>query len=202
LIHERRWYAPRRHSAELLPAIEELLKVNNVSKADLGLLIATIGPGGYTGLRVGVSVAKTLAYGLGIGAVGVNRLYADAAGWLNGRRSVCAVHRAGRKDLAIAIYEGTMEEPVEVLAPRLIPNGELLQILPSTALVSGEIDGEQATALREAGHEAWGGIAGQRRPLVVAGLGLRAAANGASTEPHALLPVYLRSPVQEPASEA
>ena len=185
-----------------MPAIDELLEVNRVTKAELTLIVAAAGPGGYTGLRVGVSVAKTLAYALGISAVGVNRLFADAAGWLNGRRSVCAVHRAGRKDLAVAVYGGTVEEPEELLAATLIPITDLGSVLPPAALVSGEMDDDQAATLRAAGHEAWGGVGGQRRPLLVAELGLRAIANGATTEPQALLPVYLRSPVQEPGSEA
>lgn len=185
-----------------MPAIDELLDVNGVAKDELTLIVATIGPGGYTGLRVGVSVAKTLAYALGIGAVGVNRLFADAAGWLNGRRSVCAVHRAGRKDLAVAVYGGTTQNPEELLAARLIPIDGLASLLPAAALVSGEIEDEQLVQLRAEGHEAWGGIGGQRRPLLVAKLGLRTVADGATTEPQALLPVYLRSPVQEPGSEA
>jgi tRNA A37 threonylcarbamoyladenosine modification protein TsaB len=142
-------------------------------------------------------VAKTLAYALGIGAVGVDRLFADATGWLNGRRPVCAVHRAGRKDLAVAIYEGTSDQPTELLAARLIEIPELPAVLPARALVSGEVPDEQIDELRANGHEVWSGIAGQRRPLRVAELALKAAAAGATTDPQALLPVYLRAPVQE-----
>ena len=201
-MHERRWYAPRRHSADLLPAIDEVLELNGVAKSDLSLLIATVGPGGYTGLRVGVSVTKTLAYALGIGAIGVNRLWADAAGWLQQKRPVCAVHRAGRKDFAVAVYGGMPEEPEELLAPQLIAMTDLARVVPASALVSGEIPEEVSAELEAAGHEVWKGIAGQRRPLVVARLGLQAAANGATSDPQALLPVYLRAPVQDPAAEA
>ena len=198
LIHERRWYAPRRHSAEVLPAIEELLTISGVAKTDLRLIVSCVGPGGYTGLRVGISVAKTLAYALGIGCVGVDRLFADAAGRLRGDEPVCAVHRAGRKDLAVAIYKGTIDDTTEVRAPALIPIADLPHVLPGPSIVTGEIPEELMTALAEGGHDAWPGIGGQRRPWLLARLGLRAVAEGADTNPQALLPVYLRSPVQEP----
>jgi tRNA threonylcarbamoyl adenosine modification protein YeaZ len=172
-----------------------------VAKGDLGLLVACTGPGGYTGLRVGLSVAKTLAFALSIPAVGVPRLLADAAGWLSPRRPVCAVHRAGRKDMAIAVYEGQAHELSEVIAPRLIPAASLQDVIPEGALVTGELSKQEAGELERRGHTTWTGIAGQRRPLVVARLGLQTAEREGTLEPHSLLPVYLRSPVQQQTPE-
>jgi tRNA threonylcarbamoyl adenosine modification protein YeaZ len=55
-----------RLSRELLPSIQSLLKVNGISPSDLSSIAAGIGPGSYTGTRLGCAVAKSLAFGLGI----------------------------------------------------------------------------------------------------------------------------------------
>lgn len=53
-------------SQALLPLIEKLLKQNNLEYQDLEAIEVTTGPGSFTGLRVGVSVANALGYSLGI----------------------------------------------------------------------------------------------------------------------------------------
>lgn len=53
-------------SQVLLPLIEKLLKQNNLEYSDLESIEVTTGPGSFTGLRVGVSVANALGYSLGI----------------------------------------------------------------------------------------------------------------------------------------
>jgi tRNA threonylcarbamoyladenosine biosynthesis protein TsaB len=54
-------------SKNLLPSVQGLLKDNGVAPSDLSFIAAGIGPGSYTGTRLGCAVAKTLAFGLGIG---------------------------------------------------------------------------------------------------------------------------------------
>ncbi len=53
-------------SKNLLPSIQQLLEANNVFPSDLSFIAAGIGPGSYTGTRLGASVAKSLAFGLNI----------------------------------------------------------------------------------------------------------------------------------------
>jgi tRNA threonylcarbamoyl adenosine modification protein YeaZ len=78
-----------RHSQELLPAVQRLLAEANLALADLVGVIVGTGPGAFTGLRVGLATAKTLAHELGRPLVGVptsDALLAsapkDAALWL------------------------------------------------------------------------------------------------------------------------
>ena len=54
------------HSIILVPTIEEILKENNIDTKDLNEIIVVNGPGSFTGVRLGVTVAKTLAYTLNI----------------------------------------------------------------------------------------------------------------------------------------
>lgn len=58
----------------LAPAVSELLRQSNVQTSDLRAIAVTIGPGSFTGLRVGVALAKAMAYGLRIPTIGVDTL--------------------------------------------------------------------------------------------------------------------------------
>ena len=58
--------SPRHHSLYLLPLIENILKENNCTPQDINEIIVINGPGSFTGVRLGVTVAKTLAYTLKI----------------------------------------------------------------------------------------------------------------------------------------
>ena len=75
---ELTWRCPRNHSAELLPAVQYLMQRAGVDKSELTAVFVCIGPGSYTGLRVGIASAKGLAFALGLPIVGVGRLEADA----------------------------------------------------------------------------------------------------------------------------
>lgn len=64
----------RRHGAELLPAIDALCKARNLAPGDIALVSVSRGPGSFTGLRIGVTVAKMIAMGSGASLVAVPTL--------------------------------------------------------------------------------------------------------------------------------
>lgn len=69
------------HSVKLLPAVEYILDAAGVEPAQVEAVAVTNGPGSYTGLRIGVTTAKTFAYTLKIPLVGINTLEVLAAPW-------------------------------------------------------------------------------------------------------------------------
>ncbi len=69
-----------KHGETLLPLIEEALRLAKVDKAALGLIAVGLGPGSFTGTRVGVATAKGLAVALGLPMIGVVSLRAMARG--------------------------------------------------------------------------------------------------------------------------
>lgn len=73
----------RHHSERLLPSIQHLLQETNIPLNDIGGVAVTRGPGSYTGVRIGVTTAKVLAWALNIPLVGVSSLAALA---VNGER--------------------------------------------------------------------------------------------------------------------
>ena len=106
LLGEMTWRCERQHSVQLLPSIQALLARLGVDKGDLRRVFVCIGPGGYAGLRVGVSTAKGLAFALKASVVGVGRLEAEAYQFAACGRPICAIHRAGRGEVAWAVYKG------------------------------------------------------------------------------------------------
>jgi tRNA threonylcarbamoyladenosine biosynthesis protein TsaB len=87
-----------RHAELLTPAVRAVLDEAGVAMGDVGALVAGLGPGPFTGLRVGVVTATTLADARGLPAVGVCSL--DAVG--SGARTV--VTDARRKEVYWATY--------------------------------------------------------------------------------------------------
>ena len=64
----------RRHAEALAPALQQVCRNAGVPLAALDVIAVDVGPGLFTGLRVGVATAKALAQGLGIGVVGIESL--------------------------------------------------------------------------------------------------------------------------------
>lgn len=65
------WQTSHTQSQELLPKIDKLLKSNKIKLSDLKTIGVFQGPGSYTGLRVGISIANTLAWSLNIPVIGI-----------------------------------------------------------------------------------------------------------------------------------
>ena len=110
---------PAKRSAQTLaPAIEKCLKTAGRKSREIQLIVTTIGPGSFTGLRVGVTLAKTLAYALKCDLVGLNTLDVLAAqvakAEIQGDTGVIhAVMDAQRKELFAGRYRtsGNADEP-------------------------------------------------------------------------------------------
>lgn len=69
-IAEIKWQAHRRLAETIHQRISEILANHQVAPGDITGIVVYRGPGSFTGLRIGISVANTLAYGLGIPIVG------------------------------------------------------------------------------------------------------------------------------------
>lgn len=69
----------KNHSVRLMPAIERLLADCSILPAELDKIVVAKGPGSYTGVRIGVTIAKSIAWSLGIPLAGVSSLAVLAA---------------------------------------------------------------------------------------------------------------------------
>jgi bifunctional N6-L-threonylcarbamoyladenine synthase / protein kinase Bud32 len=72
IVEADAWVAGHRHGEELLPRVDAMLARHGVRAAGLGGVVVGLGPGAFTGLRVGIATAKGMATGLGIPIAGVS----------------------------------------------------------------------------------------------------------------------------------
>lgn len=72
VIAEKALESPREHSSRIIGLIDEVIIGASITKSDLGGVAAAIGPGSFTGLRVGLTVAKGMAVALNIPIVGIS----------------------------------------------------------------------------------------------------------------------------------
>lgn len=139
LIRAQRLDPARRSAQTLAPAIAGLLDECRVVPREIGLVAVTIGPGSFTGLRVGVTTAKTLAYAIGCDVIGLDTLDVAAAqtpaallnaGLLSApHANVQAVLDAQRRELFVATFQCRAGQGS---APPLTRTGET-QILAAEA---------------------------------------------------------------------
>lgn len=103
----------RGHAEQLMPIVEEALKEAGAGWPDLARIAVSVGPGSFTGLRVGVAAARGLALALGIPAVGVATLEALAEPFRHAG-PVLAAMDAKRGEVYLAVYgpgDVTLREP-------------------------------------------------------------------------------------------
>ncbi|SFN78613.1 tRNA threonylcarbamoyl adenosine modification protein YeaZ [Mesorhizobium sp. NFR06] len=100
------------HAEHLMAVIETVLQVGGIGYHDLDAVAVSIGPGSFTGLRVGVSTARGLALALKIPAIGVTTLEALAAEGAKAfpGHAVLAALDAGREEIHAALYDAALAE--------------------------------------------------------------------------------------------
>ncbi|TSI04552.1 tRNA (adenosine(37)-N6)-threonylcarbamoyltransferase complex dimerization subunit type 1 TsaB [Lysinibacillus sp. BW-2-10] len=100
------------HSVTVMPTIEELLKKANIRSEEIDAIAVAEGPGSYTGLRIGVTIAKTLAWTLKIPVVGVSSLKVLAANGELFNGIICPLFDARRQNVYAAAYKGLQLEKI------------------------------------------------------------------------------------------
>lgn len=135
---ERALIGARQHAAALLPMIDALLAEVGVGPADLDGVLLADGPGSFTGLRVGGSVAKAVAIAHGLEVRTAPALLLNAAGALPPHRGpVLSVSDALRGELYAAVYELADEKAVVLRTPTVAPVAEVARLAPPGSAVVG-----------------------------------------------------------------
>jgi len=137
----------RRHAASLLPALQDLLRLAGASLDDLEGIAVSDGPGSFTGLRVGASVAKALVHARGVPLWTAPSLMVRAAGVARGNGLVLSVANALRGEVYAAAYRFFPDRVETELAPSVRRPAELVGSGLEPALVVGEAPAEILAAL-------------------------------------------------------
>lgn len=127
------------HSQTLMPMIAEMLSMAGTEPGELDAVAVSEGPGSFTGLRIGASIAKGLAWTLKIPIIPVSSLMGLAANVETPGQIVCPIMDARRNQVYTAVYETTEALPMQLAEPDVIPIED--------ALARAEQAGEQIVFL-------------------------------------------------------
>ena len=181
------------HSRTLMPIVEGILKNTGLTVQDCDAIAVAAGPGSFTGIRIGVSTVKGLAWAADKPCVGVSTLEAMAWHGLAAGGLVCPVMDARRSQVYNALFQAENGKPVRLCEDRPIALSQLaeeLRTLNAPAFLIGDGAELAEKYLRE-----------QAIPCTVAPENLRwqsawgvamAAMDKTPGNADALLPVYLR----------
>ena len=189
------------HTARLMPAIDQILRDSSVDKSEIDGIAISMGPGSFTGLRIGMATAKGLALGLGIPLLGVPTL--DALAWNIpfAMYQICAMLDARKKEVYYSLFRyAEAGEHIDLPLQRLVP----YQVVSPDELVK-RIDektiflGDAVDVYRDFVSEKLGELAifapdAQRLPraATVAEMGLLKLKTGERLDLAAAEPIYIR----------
>ena len=126
------------HASNLTLFIEEVMLSAGKTMPDLDAVAVSMGPGSYTGLRIGVSTAKGLCYGLDIPLIAINTLEAMAYGYrmidTSESKLFCPMIDAKRMEVYSAVYDANLKEVLPVEA-RIIDAASFSGILSTHQIV-------------------------------------------------------------------
>lgn len=150
LLAEQTWHTFNNHTVELAPAIQVLLDRCGVELKALDALAVSIGPGSYSGLRVGVALAKGLAAANNLPLVGISTLDTIAAGQPYYQGGLLVVVQAGRGRIIVARYQWRKGRWGSRGEPSLMDWETLFASIDGAAYLTGEINEDGHTALESA----------------------------------------------------
>jgi tRNA threonylcarbamoyladenosine biosynthesis protein TsaB len=140
LIGEHTWRSDHHHTTQLAPAVHDLMARTGIAMADLSALAVCTGPGSFTGLRIGVALAKGIAGGRGLPLVGVSSMDVLAAGQPQMNGSLVTIVEAGRGRIITGRYQWRKPRWVSRGELRLMHWDELFASIDGSAYLTGEID--------------------------------------------------------------
>jgi len=181
------------HGKEIVSTLEAVFNEIKWKPEDIDLIAVSTGPGSYTGLRIGVACAKTLAYGLGKPVIDVPTLDVLAENIKDDVKHICPVIDAKRKMVYACVYDRSNNRNKRITDFLIIKPDKLIDILPESTLIFGdgvapykEIFAQGNITIEE---DEKPGIA---EAVNVARLGLERYEQSERCEINALVPLYLR----------
>ncbi len=179
----------------LLPGVEALLTHTGRELADLAAVAVSLGPGNFTGLRIGLATAKTLAWSLNVPLVPVPTMEVLAAQFPFHPHPIGVVMDAKRGEVFWGRFRCPADQPEVLEGPLRLPVADLLPRLTPPLLLTGPgLDAHyEALTPGLAPEIAWAPPA-RRRPqaATLARLAQRRLAAGLTANPAQLVPTYLR----------
>lgn len=193
VLAEMTWHTDNHHTVELSPALEGLLARAGLTVSDLTALAVTLGPGSYTGLRIGMSFAKGLALAAPspLPLIGVPTLDVVAEAQPHLAETLIAVAQAGRGRINAGYYQWGGRHWQASGSPSVTTWQALLPAMEAPTQVAGEVDAKGRQALAGTAAILAPPAMGLRRAGFLAEIALRRLREGAPADAATLAPVYL-----------
>lgn len=128
----------RKHSTKIVPSITNLLSTVGLDKADLEGLAVTSGPGSYTSLRIGISIAKGLAYSLDIPLIGISTLQCVAFNSIISPHLICSLIDARKGELYSALFRYNTGELERISEDQIVSIDYLCQAIDEKTVLIGD----------------------------------------------------------------
>jgi tRNA threonylcarbamoyladenosine biosynthesis protein TsaB len=202
VVSEHTWWSQEYHTVELAPAIERLLGQSKASVHDLTVIAVATGPGSFTGLRIGLALAKGIALAGHLDLVGIPTLDILAASQPVSDIRLAAVLQAGRGRLAVGWYRQYMGHWVQDGKSEILDGQQLSERITEPTWICGELsESERRLLLRKRKNAKVASPAYcTRRPSFLAELGWQKWREGYADDPATLVPTYLHFDQSIPVS--
>ena len=143
-LAELNWSAGRQQTTQVMPEVQRMLGSTRLTPNLLGALAVAIGPGSFSGLRVGMAIANGISVASGIPIIGVSTLELTIHGWVGVSGSTVGVIRAGR-----SLYGWASAD--DIANPTSGTVAELIDFVRAGGhgIVLGELSDQDAVRMRE-----------------------------------------------------
>ena len=129
------------HSTTLMPAIENLFTVLNFDKSELSHIAVTVGPGSFTGIRIGVATANAFSLALNIPVISVSSLDAMSMNFISYEGTVITTIDAQRDTYYVGVYRARDSKIEKIIENTIMTDEELeeyIQNCKEKVLLAGE----------------------------------------------------------------
>ena len=201
IVAEHLTINPKTHSVNLLPMVNQALDDASITINELDRIACVVGPGSFTGVRIGVSTVKGLAHGFSTPCVPVDALEAMAWGAAEFEGIICAIQDARAGQVYAALFSNQADGMIRLMEDKPIGIDELLHSITEAAYERVLFIGDGVPVHESAIRGKLGGNAVippphliYLRPSSVALLGSRP---NQLLKYNELMPMYLRKPSAE-----
>jgi tRNA threonylcarbamoyladenosine biosynthesis protein TsaB len=193
VVSETIWASNDYHTVELAPAVDQTLLRVNATISDIKAIAVAIGPGSYTGLRIGLALVKGLCLAGQIPVVGIPTFDILAAAQPVLDTQMVTVLRAGRGRLAAGWYRPSSNEWVSMGTTEVITPEELSGKITKPTLICGELTEDERKLLGRKHKKVMLASPARsiRRPSYLAELGWEHWRSDQIDDPVTLSPIYL-----------
>lgn len=205
IVAESGWRASKTQTMELAPEVAQILRRSDKQPGDLAAIAVAIGPGSYTGLRIGLAFAKGFSLANQTKLIGVPTLDISAAGQAQAEGQLVAIAEAGRRRVCAGFYkwEGANGWQSQSM-PQITDWDVLLAFVNEPTIFVGEVSPEAAKKIKASGKSlAISGPADSlRRAGYLAEIGWNRLRRGWTDDPASLAPIYLQDPAGKRSEHA